>query len=48
MTIGWGILLGIVLIVGLAFAGWFFYEEGWKLGLCAVLVTVMLTVLIGC
>ena len=48
MTIGLGFLLGIVLIIGLAIAGWCFYEEGWKLGLCAVLVTVMLTVLIGC
>ena len=48
MTIGLGFLLGIVLIIGLAIAGWCFYEEGWKLGLCAVLVTVMLAVLIGC
>ena len=48
MTIGLGFLLGIVLIIGLAIAGWGFYEEGWKLGLCAILVTVMLTVLIGC
>ena len=48
MTIGLGFLLGITLIIGLAIAGWCFYEEGWKLGLCAVLVTVMLTVLIGC
>ena len=48
MTIGLGFLLGFVLIIGLAIAGWCFYEEGWKLGLCAVLVTVMLTVLIGC
>lgn len=48
MTIGLGFLLGIVLIIGLAIAGWCFYEEGWKLGLCAVLVTIMLTVLLGC
>ena len=48
MTIGWGISLGVVLISGLVFAGWFFYEEGWKPGLCIALVTVMLTVLLGC
>lgn len=48
MTIGWGITLGVVLISGLVFAGWLFYEEGWKPGLCAVLVTIMLTVLLGC
>lgn len=47
MTIGLGFLLGIVLIIGLAIAGWCFYEEGWKLGLCAVLVTVILFVIIG-
>lgn len=48
MTIGLGFLLGFVLIIGLAIAGWCFYEEGWKLGLCAVLVTVILTVILGC
>ena len=32
MTIGLGFLLGFVLIIGLAIAGWCFYEEGWKLG----------------
>ena len=48
MTIGWGITLGVVLISGLVFAGWFFYEEGWKPGLCIALATVMLTVLLGC
>lgn len=48
MTIGLGFLLGIVLIIGLAIAGWFFYEEGWKPGLCIALATVMLTVLLGC
>lgn len=48
MTISLGFLLGFVLIIGLAIAGWCFYEEGWKLGLCAVLVTVILTVLLGC
>ena len=48
MTISWGFFLGFVLIIGLAIAGWCFYEEGWKLGLCAILVTVMLTVLLGC
>ena len=49
MTIGLGILLGIILIGGLAFAGWCFYEEGVKLGLCVALVTIMLTVIIlGC
>ena len=48
MTIGWGITLGVVLISGLVFAGWCFYEEGWKLGLCIALATVMLTVLLGC
>ena len=49
MTIGLGILLGIILIGGLAFAGWCFYEEGAKLGLCVALATIMLTViLLGC
>ncbi len=48
MTIGWGITLGVVLISGLVFAGWFFYEEGWKPGLCIALATVILTVLLGC
>ena len=48
MTIGLGFLLGFVLIIGLAIAGWCFYEEGWKLGLCATLITVILTVIIGC
>ena len=47
MTIGLGFLLGIVLVIGLAIAGWCFYEEGWKLGLCVALVTVVLTVLLG-
>lgn len=48
MTIGLGFLLGIVLIIGLAIAGWCFYEKGWKPGLCVALVTVMLTVILGC
>ena len=49
MTIGLGILLGIILIGGLAFAGWCFYEEGAKVGLCVALVTIVLTVIIlGC
>ena len=48
MTIGLGFLLGFVLIIGLAIAGWCFYEKGWKLGLCATLITVILTVIIGC
>ena len=47
MTIGLGILLGIVLIGGLAFAGWCFYEEGAKLGLCIALATIMLTAILG-
>ena len=48
MTIGLGILLGIVLIIGLAIAGWFFYEEGWKPGLCVALATIVLTAILGC
>ena len=48
MTIGWGILLGIVLIGGLAFAGLCFYEDGWKVGLCIALVVIVLTVILGC
>ena len=47
MTIGLGFLLGIVLIIGLAIAGWCFYEKGWKPGLCVALVTVVLTVALG-
>ena len=48
MTISLGLFLGIVLIIGLAIAGWCFYEKGWKLGLCVALVTVVLTVILGC
>ena len=48
MTVDWGFFLGIVLICGLALAGWGFYEEGWKAGLCIALATVMLTVILGC
>lgn len=48
MTISLGLFLGIVLIIGLVFAGWCFYEKGWKLGLCVALVTIMLTVILGC
>ena len=47
MTISLGFLLGFVLIIGLAIAGWCFYEEGWKPGLCVALVTVILTVILG-
>lgn len=47
MTIGLWILLGIILIGGLAFAGWRFYEDGWEVGLCVALATILLTVILG-
>ena len=47
MTIGLGILLGVILIGGLAFAGWCFYEYGGKVSLCVALATIMLTVILG-
>ena len=48
MTIGLWILLGIILIGGLAFAGLCFYEDGGKVGLCIALMVIVLTVILGC
>ena len=47
MTIGLWILLGIILIGGLAFAGLCFYEDGGKVGLCIALMVIVLTVILG-
>ena len=48
MAIGLWILLGIILIGGLAFAGLCFYEDGGKVGLCIALMVIVLTVILGC
>ena len=48
MAIGLWILLGIILICGLAFAGLCFYEDGGKVGLCIAFMVIVLTVILGC
>lgn len=48
MTIGWWIILGIALLVGLVFGGAFLYEREVGRGLGILLGTVIISILIAC
>ena len=48
MTIGWWIILGITLLVGLVFGGAFLYEREVGRGLGTILGTVVISILIAC
>lgn len=48
MTIGWWIILGITLLIGLVFGGAFLYEREVGRGLGILLGAVVLSILIGC
>lgn len=48
MTIGWWIILGIALLVGLAIGGAFLYEREVSRGLGTILGAVLISILIAC